>query len=222
MRAMDIGKTQTKIFSLKFDDADTNGMIRGYASTFGNVDYGLDIVDKGAFKKSIKENSGKFPILADHNPSRQIGWNLRAQEDDKGLYVEGQLDLNVQDAREKFSLIKTALDNDINMGLSIGYMTIKAEPDRDKPMVRHLKELKLFEYSVVTFPMNVEAMVTDAKTSKVQTAKFFIDEMIKKGFHKDELEMALRNGAAGLEDPSSLTQSMDDLISIVKSSLNKE
>jgi len=60
---------QFKTFPLEIKDVDTQGTIRGYASTFGNVDLGLDIVDKGAFKKSLKENSGVFPILADHSPA---------------------------------------------------------------------------------------------------------------------------------------------------------
>lgn len=177
---------QYKTFALKVDDMDENGMIRGYASTFGNVDQGLDVVSKGAFKKSLKENGGVFPILADHNPSDHIGWNKRANEDDSGLFVEGKLDLNVQKAREKYSLAKTALSLGAKMGLSIGYMTIKAEPDRDRPMVRHLKELKLFEYSIVTFPMNTEAMITSSKSlATVDKTKFIIQQLLEQGIQSD-------------------------------------
>jgi len=210
---------QFKTFSLKLDDVDSQGTIRGYASTFGNVDLGFDIVDKGAFKKSIKENGGKFPILADHNPSDQIGWNFRAEEDDMGLFVEGKIDLNVQKGREKYSLAKTALALGAKMGLSIGYMTIKAEPDRDKPMVRRLKELKLFEYSIVTFPMNTEAMVTGAKSlAGVDMASYMITELIKQGISKDDLQKALRTEAAPkLEDPSQTIQSYKMLIDSMKS-----
>ncbi len=208
-----------KTFAIKMDDVEENGTIRGYASTFGNVDQGFDVVDKGAFKKSIKETNGVIPILADHNPSRQIGWNFRAEEDSNGLFVEGKLDLNVQDAREKYSLAKTAMKLGAKMGLSIGYMTIKAEPDRDKPMVRHLKELKLFEYSIVTFPMNTEAMITSAKSLvDVDRARFIIEELEKQGIKRDEIESALRGGAAGKSaDPKKLLQSMDDLIRLMKS-----
>ena len=69
-------KVETKSFELEIKDADSNGMIRGFASTFGNVDLGMDVVDKGAFKKAIKESKGLWPILADHDPTKQIGWNL--------------------------------------------------------------------------------------------------------------------------------------------------
>ena len=210
---------QYKSFSFKLDDVDSQGTIRGYASTFGNVDLGLDVVSKGAFKKSIKESSGLWPILADHNPSKQIGWNMRAEEDDKGLYVEGKLDLNVQDAREKYSLSKSAMELGATMGLSIGYMVVKAEPDRDKPMVRHLKELKLFEYSIVTFPMNTEAMITSAKgLVGIDRAQFLIKELEKQGINRDEIEKALRSEAAIPPiDPKNALQSMDDLIKMMKS-----
>lgn len=207
-----------KTFSFKLDDVDSQGTIRGYASTFGNVDYGLDVVDKGAFKKSIKESRGVWPILANHDPSKHIGYNMRAEEDDKGLYVEGKLDLNVQEAREKYSLAKTAMELGTNLGLSIGYMTIKAEPDRDRMEVRHLKELKLFEYSLVTFPMNVEAMITSAKSlGGIDKANFLLEQLEKQGIKREELERALRTGAATSEDPKKTLQSMDELIKAMRS-----
>lgn len=214
-----MSKVEYKTFSLKLDDVDTQGTIRGYASTFGNVDLGFDVVSKGAFKKSIKESGGgKIPILADHDPSKQIGWNFRAEEDDTGLFVEGKLDLNVQSAREKYSLAKTALSLGAKMGLSIGYMTIKAEPDRDKPMVRHLKELKLFEYSIVTFPMNTEAMITSAKSLVgVDRARYLISELSKSGVSRDEIEKALHIEAADPQIDPKILQSMDNIIKAMRS-----
>jgi phage head maturation protease len=100
-----------------------------------------------------------------------------------------------------------------SMGLSIGYMTVKAEPDRDKPMVRHLKELKLFEYSIVTFPMNTEAMITAAKSlGGLDKARMMIQELEKQGIKRDELVQALQFEAAESEDPQKILQSMDELI----------
>lgn len=210
---------QFTTFQFKVDDVDKQGSIRGYASTFGNVDLGLDVVERGAFKKSIKENGGVFPILADHNPTKQIGWNVRAMEDDSGLFVEGKLDLNVQVARERWSLAKQAAELGAKMGLSIGYMTIKAEPDRDKPMIRRLKELKLYEYSIVTFPMNTEAMITAAKSSTgLDRARMVLKELEQNGIPHDELADALREiEAAKSKDPDQLAQSIDKLIKEMRS-----
>lgn len=212
-------KVEVKSFELEIKDADSNGMIRGFASTFGNVDLGMDVVDKGAFKKSIKESKGLWPILADHDPSKQIGWNLRAEEDEKGLYVEGKLDLNVQSAREKYSLAKTAQELGAKMGLSIGYMVVKAEPDREKPMVRRLKELKLFEYSLVTFPMNTEAMITSAKAQPDELRQAWLKDHFKQlkqqGFTDLQIEMALHGEAAPENDPL-LEQSLRKLIETIR------
>lgn len=208
-----MSKMQFKTFSLKLDSTDADGTIKGYASTFGNVDLGLDVVDKGAFKKSLKENNGVFPILADHDSTKLIGWNLKAEEDDKGLYVEGKLDLNVQNAREKYSLAKTAMELGAKMGLSIGYMTIKAEPDRANQMVRRLKEVKLFEYSIVTFPMNTEASVESIKSLVgVDKAKFILQDLVKQGYSVDDLTMALAQQAATEDDPSEISQSSLEML----------
>lgn len=212
-------KVETKSFELEFKDIDSNGMIRGYASTFGNVDLGLDIVDKGCFKKSLKENRGMFPILADHDPSKQIGWNMRAEEDDKGLAVEGKLDLNVQSAREKYSLAKTAMEAGAKMGLSIGFMIIKAEPDREKPMVRRIKEVKLFEYSIVTFPMNTEAMITAVKSNpSIDALRKLINDLKTQGISTSDLMKALHDddeAATPKHDPQSL-QSLQALINSMR------
>lgn len=207
-------KVQYKVFPIEFKDADSSGFIRGYASTFGNVDLGLDVVDQGAFKKTIQETKGgKFPILADHSPEKLIGWNLRAEEDSQGLKVEGQLDMNVQLARERFSLAKKALEHGIPMGLSIGYMTVKAEPDRSKPMIRRLKELKLFEYSIVTFPMNTEAMITAAKSALTSDKiSMIINEAERLGLTVDELKQALQGAAKNNEPTMDLSHSIDLII----------
>jgi hypothetical protein len=49
-------------------------------------------------------------------------------------------------------------------GLSIGFQTLRDEPDPDNFKIRRLKQIRLMEYSLVTFPMNPEAGVTRIKT----------------------------------------------------------
>lgn len=202
-------KPEIKTFSFKIDDADTQkGIIRGFASTFGNIDHGDDVVDAGAFKKTIQETKGLIPILADHRPDKQIGWNMRAEETDKGLFVEGKLNLKDSElARDKYGLIKAALELGAQMGLSIGYGVVKALADKERPSVRRLKELKLYEYSVVTFPMNSSAMITAAKSwsqnvTLDEYARTIIMDSKDRGFNRYDLIEALQNGAAKEIDPS--------------------
>lgn len=206
-------------FGFKSDKVTDEGKIEGYASTFGNVDLGLDVVDKGAFTKTIKESKGKIPILADHDPREQLGWNQSAGEDNKGLWVEGQLNMKVQKAVERHSLAKQAHEIGANAGLSIGYYTIKAEPDSQQPRIRRLKELKLVEYSFVTFPMNTMAMVSAAKhLNCVDKAQMLIQQLKKEGVSLSDFETALRKEAASHDfDPVKVSQSMDNLLLKFKS-----
>jgi len=154
-----------KSFLFKLDDVSEAGRFQGYAATFGNVDLGNDVIEKGAFENSLKESlGGRIPILDHHDPARQIGWNVAAAEDDHGLRVEGQLDLNVQAARERHSLMRLAAKLGGRTGLSIGFQTLRESPDPADFKIRRLKEVRLLEYSLVTFPMNPRAGVTAVKT----------------------------------------------------------
>lgn len=222
---------QYKTFALKVEDTEEEknvGMIKGYASTFGNVDLGGDIVHRGAFKKTIKDKKGKFPILLDHMWDQQIGWNLSAEEDDHGLKVEGEIQLITEAARNRFALAKRAHDLKTKMGLSIGYRATKedfedievdgCDDGRRKPRksqlqrVRNLRELKLFEYSMVTFPMNEQAGVTDAKSEFIAKIRsgIYTEEEIKKALATLELP------AAPNQDDPDLLQSFQKLKNVFK------
>ena len=137
---------------------DDEGSFSGYAAVFNNIDLGGDKIIPGAFKKDLRKNKGKFPVYADHHT--HIGYNLKAKEDEKGLFVEGKINLDVQLGREKHALMKQAHEIGGQMGLSIGYSTVTREYEKD---VRILKELNVFEYSVTAIPMNPKASVTAVK-----------------------------------------------------------
>ena len=155
--------TQFKTFPFKIDRVENTGEFCGYAATFGNVDLGGDVVDPGAFINTLEANLGRVPILDHHDPKKHIGWNLEAREDERGLFVCGQLTLEVQLARERHSLMKQASNVGGRTGLSIGFRSISESPDSQRPQIRHLQELQLIEYSLVIFPMNPEAGITRIK-----------------------------------------------------------
>ena len=206
-----------KTFEFKVDGVDEaagEGRIEGYASTFGNVDLGLDRVVKGAFKKTLQENGGVVPILADHNPYEQLGLNEKAKEDNVGLFVRGSLVLGVQKAKERFLLAKKHQELGKPMGLSIGYATIKADNDFENTRIRNLVELKLYEYSLVTFPMNTQSMLTSAKAfNAIDKVNFLIQHLKSEGISLKDFEQALRKEADIQEyDPMKVSQSLDNLI----------
>lgn len=219
MKNLEFKTFEFKDIKVKENKEENKGTIEGYASTFGNMDLGFDIVDKGAFKNTIKTSGVKWPILADHNAYTQIGWNLEAEEDSKGLSIVGQIDLNIEKGKERYSLAKTAQEIGARFGLSIGYTTIKAEPDATNNRVRRLKELKMWEYSMVTFPMNTEALITAAKSmGAVEKATFLIEQLKAEGVSIKDFEMALRKEAADKDyDPTKISQSISNLIEVFRS-----
>lgn len=151
--------TEKKFELLDLKEVSQDGVFEGYASKFGVRDQGGDVVEKGAFKASLSERSAKgVKMLWQHNPSDPIGVWEEIKEDNTGLFVRGRLLTSVQKAKETYELMKAGVLD----GLSIGYRTIKALRD-DKTGFRQLKELDLWEISVVTFPMLTSATVTSVK-----------------------------------------------------------
>ena len=135
---------------------ETNGImqVEAYASNFGNVDSGRDIVEKGAFTKTIKENKNRIKTLFNHDWNMIIGKPLEMIEDSKGLYTKTQF-VKTFKSEEVYELVKENIVNE----LSIGYDIVKSDYNKINK-TNHLRELKLYEYSFVTFAMNEEARVT--------------------------------------------------------------
>lgn len=132
--------------------------VEAYASTFGNIDAGRDIVEKGAFTKTIQENNRRIKALFNHDWNQVIGKPLEVMEDSKGLYTKTQF-IDTPKSREIYELVKEDIVNE----LSIGYDIVKNSYDKENK-INKLKELKLYEYSFVTFAMNEMAQVTDVKS----------------------------------------------------------
>tara|TARA_R100000388_G_scaffold95016_1_gene85479 strand:+ start:1869 stop:2660 length:792 start_codon:yes stop_codon:yes gene_type:complete len=145
-------------------DADDEGVFEGYASVFGNKDLGNDVIEKGAFAKSIYNKKPKqIKLLYQHKTDEPIGVIESIEEDNKGLKVKGRLALGTQKGREVFELMKMgAIDS-----MSIGYrLNAKGYHYDDKGKKRVIKEVDLMEISMVTFPMNTRAKVTKVKFDK--------------------------------------------------------
>lgn len=131
----------------------------GHGSIFGNVDLGGDVVVPGAFKRSLAKHkaAGSMPAMFwMHQPDQVPGVYTDMEEDSKGLYVRGEL-------------VDTQLGNDMRVllkkkavrGLSIGYRTI--DSDYTKEGDRLLKEVDLWEVSLVSLAMNPLAQIESVK-----------------------------------------------------------
>ena len=132
----------------------------GLGSVFGNEDLGGDIVLPGAFAKTLAEyrkTGTSPPMFWMHDPTRVPGKWLEMSEVDDGLRVKGVLA-----PTELGNEIHTLLTMEAVKGLSIGYQP--TEVDWDKDGRRLLKQVNLWEVSVVSLPMNPLAQVAHAKS----------------------------------------------------------
>ncbi|WP_444668476.1 HK97 family phage prohead protease [Cereibacter changlensis] len=141
---------------IKADVEGEEGSITGYGAVFGNVDGVGDVVVSGAFKNSL--DAGLFPkMLWNHDPSTVIGIFDEVREDEKGLFVKGRF-ADTEKGKEIRELVKLgAIDS-----LSIGYRTVDYAYTNEGN--RLLKEVRLYEVSLVTFPANELASITSIKS----------------------------------------------------------
>ncbi len=139
----------------------------GYASTFGNVDRGNDIIEKGAFTDTLKKD--KFKILWQHKMIEPIGMPIKAYEDEKGLYIEAKLPKDDDFVRGRvIPQMKCGTIDSMSIGFIVkedDYVDYgQDERERYKEKVRVIKSVDLFEVSLVSMPMNPLAMVSSFKS----------------------------------------------------------
>ena len=159
---------EQKRCKLDIKSIDDEGKFSGYASTFGNEDLGGDIVQKGAFTKTLLKGAGEVKMFYQHDSSEIIGKFTRLTEDEKGLHFEGQLYIkDILRAKEARFLMQEG-----QLGaVSIGYRIESKGFDPDGR--RLLKEIDLKEISVVTFPMNEMATIDRVKSVEDMTEREF-------------------------------------------------
>jgi len=130
-------------FQLKDIDSKKNQVVF-YFSSFGNKDSDGDILMKGAFTKTIKENFSRIKHLYNHSKIQSPGVIKELHEDEHGAYAVSQL-------------IPTTLGKDILIEYehgvitehSMGFQTIKDREDKAKGAVE-IMEVKLWEVSSLT------------------------------------------------------------------------
>ena len=171
---------KTLDFALEVKEIGEDGTFSGYGAVFGNEDSYNEIILPGAFKKSLKK---KMPVMLwMHRSEHPIGVFTLVKEDDHGLWVEGKLLLksDVPEADKAYALLK----NKIITGMSIGFSCTVWEWDENKN-VRYLKEIDLWEVSLVTFPANELARVSSVKSLAEIRPEDLIDRRKLEAFLRD-------------------------------------
>lgn len=154
-----MSRLETKFAPVRLQRVRQDGSFSGYASLFGKVDLGGDVVMPGAFADSLKRRPARaIKLLYQHDETQVIGLWQEVREDAAGLYVRGRILTELARGREVLALMRAgALD-----GLSVGYRTLKSRRDAATG-ARRLLTLDLWEISIVTFPMLPEARIAEVK-----------------------------------------------------------
>ncbi len=165
------------------------GIVKGYGSYFGNKDSDGDVIAKGAYQKTIKENGERVRYLWQHKMDKPIGKIKEMYEDDKGLMFVAEIP-------------KTTLGNDalelMKAGIvtenSVGILPIQKQM---KEGFREITEVKLYEISAVTLAANDQAKILDVK-GKVDIENEFkrfdaLAKLIRKGNISDEMGYAIES-----------------------------
>lgn len=181
-----------------------NMSFEGYLAVFGNVDSCGDVIEKGAFLRTLnelKEENKTLFVIENHG-----GWGLTSTdytpigffediyEDEYGLKVKGKLYSNDK-GKSIYIMLKESPKGAI--GMSIGYSARgyrwasenRGEKD-EKGAVRYLTDIDLREGSIVTFPANDKAVITDVKSMAMK---------------KREIERVLKENGFSNKDAATIT-----------------
>lgn len=179
------GGREVRSFALQIKAAGDDGTVEGYGSVFGVRDNYDDVIAKGAFIQSLKDHkaAGTMPaMLWQHDADKPIGVWTEMVEDEKGLRIKGQLAMETVKGKEAHALLKMGALN----GLSIGFMSKEWAYDRDTE-VRTLTAIDLWEVSLVTFPANEKARVTNVKSADELQAPKDAEKVLRDaGFSKSD------------------------------------
>ncbi len=177
------------------NDIDSNKrVVTGYLSKFGNTDLDNDIMDRGAFTKTLNERKNQIYFLNQHNWSQPHGKFNVLEVDDYGLKFESNPLPDTTYSNDTLKLYEAGIIKEH----SVGFLTMKSEYVRESDK-RIIKEVKLYEGSNVTLGANPDAVFTGLKSftkEDISEREKAILKAFRNGTFTDEtftlLEIALK------------------------------
>ena len=185
------------------DDGLQEGQFTAYASTFTRDpdSYG-DVVAKGAFTNTLAEwaeSGNTIPVLYGHrmdDPDFNVGGVVEAAEDDHGLLITGQLDLDNPKAAQVYRLLKGRRVSQMSFAFDvIDSDTIEEGGER----IHELREVRLYEVSIVPIGANQDTEILDVKARADSLAKGLKAGRVLAQKHIDSLRSAWESIGAVLE-----------------------
>ena len=158
----------------------SEGTVEGYAATFDREpdSYG-DVIAKGAFARTLSEWAQKeqpIPLLYGHNtedPEMNIGKVTEAYEDERGLHVRAEFDADNPKAQYVRKLAKEGRLYQFSFAYSVREAGTVTEDGMD---FYELRDLDLYEVSLVQIPANQHAVITGIKSGR-RNSKADADEL---------------------------------------------
>ena len=175
-----------------------DGYISGYCSLFGQVDTCDDTIEPHAYDAVVA--SGAKPLMFFNHSSYgvPIGVWDKLSVDDRGLFIEGRLNLNNRQGKEVFDALKFGSMN----GLSVSIVMMDEDIYYDAGGIRHIKNVReLKEVSIVNFPADKNARISDIKSDKINSIRDVEHSLCEVGFSQTDAK---------------------GIISLVKTALTKE
>ncbi len=216
-------KDSSERFELKAED---EGQVTGLLSTFGNIDLGDDIVEAGAFKRSLNSmrKSGKgLKMLVQHSTNQRAGmFPIKSlKETDEGLITTGGLiNMETQLGRDAFSDAKFGTLDSFSIGFIAERVEFVTKSIKGiKRMIRRLLEVRLMESSLVVFAMNPKAAVTGTKSrwEEMETGQTHGDNKIMVSILSDLAALRQGPAAKSVDSDSPLSEIVANLADLNKS-----
>jgi HK97 family phage prohead protease len=147
-------------FKVKALGDESSGTFTGLASPYGGPpDLVGDIISPGAYKQSIQQQGAGYPLLWAHKQDEPVGI-AKVSDSPQGLVVDGQLLMTDVGAQRAYGFMKAG----IVRGLSIGYQADPGKTTYNDDGTRTLREIRLFEISLVAVPCALAAQITSVKS----------------------------------------------------------
>jgi HK97 family phage prohead protease len=208
-------------WEIKFAGGDNKGKFSGYGAVFGNKDSYGDVIERGAFKGTLREweDKGKLPpMLLQHgggflggaDDMLPIGKWTSMEENAKGLKAEGELfALGTERGQYIYEGLKAGALDGLSIGYNVKEFVLGVKPGEPR---RTLKAIDLMELSIVTFPANDKARVGNVKASDIKTIREFEDFLRDVGGYSHAAAKAIAHGGYKSTEPRDEDGAMSDLL----------
>jgi HK97 family phage prohead protease len=209
-----------ELHEMKFA-SDKTGVFSGYGAVTGNKDFGGDVIEKGAFRDTLREwqDKGKFPpMLLQHGggllggamDALPVGKYTDMEENTKGLKLEGELfALNTERGQYIHEGMKAGSLDGLSIGYRVKEFVLGTKPTEPR---RTIKSLDLVEVSIVTFPMNDKARIGAVKSGDIKTIREFEDFLRDVGGYSHAAAKAIAAGGFKSSEPRDEDEAVAALI----------